>query len=292
MRFALTNLLPRLFDAIGPRGLLLVPLSRSCSVVGRRLSYARGMRSLTVFAFVALLSACAPYEGTSLVNNSVSGEEPLDIPVDDPVVDPGEPQPPEDPEPPFVPQTIFSIQSKLINLAHGKGQRWDGCDKDSFAQGGYLSNTKCGAGTFLPAYAKHLNEDFYQCIIDAAEAAGLNKPKYIFINHVGTYNNRTVAGSGTLSFHAYARAMDISSFNLIDDEGKRVNISTHINKFKGATIPFYNEFRQCWKESLASKGCKPGDREYKGSIGHTKSAMGGNSSHADHIHMSFPFCAG
>ena len=253
------------------------------------------MKNLLVLIIGLSLFACAPYKSSVTTNLSELGEGETDI-TNPPeggleVPDEGNKEPIVE-EPGGLPEKIFSIVSRLINLAHGKGQRWEGCDKISFAQGGYLSNTKCGAGTFLPAFAKHLNQDFYQCILDAAEAAGLKKPKYIFINHMGTYNNRTVAGSSTLSFHAYARAMDIGSFNLIDSDGKRTNISTHISKFKGATIPFYNEFRQCWKESLAAKGCKRGDREYKGSIGHTKSAMGGNSSHADHIHMSFPFCAG
>ena len=185
----------------------------------------------------------------------------------------------------------FALDGRLFALAHGVGDKWVGCDDDQVIPGGYNSNTRCGNGFLHPAFADHLEKYFYECILMASERAGLSEPYRVFMNHLGTYNDRNVAGSSELSFHAYARAMDIAKFNLIDRQGNVTLISTHIRDFDGPTVPFYNEFRSCWASTLEAT-CSPGDREYRGSVGHTESDMGGNSLHADHIHLSFPFCGG
>ena len=132
---------------------------------------------------------------------------------------------------------------------------------------------------------------FFICISDAAQVAGYPQPSRIFINHLGTYNDRTARNSTRLSHHAYARAIDIKNFNLVDGQGRLHRISTHLNQYSGAQARFYDEFRDCWRESMPAS-CTPNQVEYRGSIGHTSSRLGGNSLHNDHIHLTYPLCAG
>ncbi|MNK01242.1 hypothetical protein D3C87_190370 [compost metagenome] len=205
------------------------------------------------------------------------------------------PDPPEtdigSPNPPATTDVYFSFKSGTSQLAHGPGKVWDGCAKTAMVKGGYNSDTKCGNGTVLPKYAEHLNKHFFGCVETAAADANFKQPERIFIRHWGTYVDRDARGSTSLSMHAYARAIDIVKFILYDRTGAATQVSTHVRDFKGATAKFYNSFRQCWKETLPS-ACRPGQREYSGSIGIPGSALGGNSLHNDHIHLSFPFCAG
>lgn len=186
---------------------------------------------------------------------------------------------------------FFSLLQGSWKLAHGPGVTWNGCDNDAKVRGGYDSDIKCGNGTLLPGYADHLNKYFFSCAEKAAADANYKQPQRIFLRHMGTYNNRNARNSSQLSMHAYARAIDIAKFSLYDRLGSVTQVSTHLRDFKGATVKFYNSFRQCWKESMPST-CRPGKREYSGSIGIPKSALGGNSLHNDHIHLSFPLCAG
>ncbi|XGC82135.1 extensin family protein [Bdellovibrio bacteriovorus] len=184
----------------------------------------------------------------------------------------------------------FSFFEKTVKLAHGPGKTWNGCDPLAMVRGGYNS-TKCGNGTVHPNYAEHLNKYFFGCVEKGASVAGYAKPERVFISHYGTYANRNARNSTKLSMHAYARAIDIKDFILYDRDKKTTKVSTNVKDFKGSTAKFYNAFRQCWKDTLPSK-CRPGQREYSGSIGIPGSAMGGNSLHNDHIHLSFPLCAG
>ena len=116
-------------------------------------------------------------------------------------------------------------------------------------------------------------------------------PKKIFINHYGSYNDRAARGTNRLSLHAYARALDIVNFNLLDETGRITRISTNVRNYRGTTKIFYDEFRQCWKEKMPAS-CTPNQTEYKGSIGIPQSPLGGNNLHNDHIHLSYALCGG
>lgn len=203
-------------------------------------------------------------------------------------------QPPSPPAPPAAPdpRTIFHTDGNYFSLAHNKALRWEGCHASSVARGGYLSDTACGRAFLYDKFVTHLNRNFFTCVEKAAQSANLSQPSRVFINHMGSYNDRAARGSTRLSMHAYARALDLKNINLIDSRGNVYRISTHVNDFKGATATFYDSFRSCWMKTMPSN-CKAGQTEYQGSIGHVKSTVSGkNSLHNDHIHLSYPTCAG
>jgi hypothetical protein len=183
-----------------------------------------------------------------------------------------------------------ALDRRTRRLAHGPAITWMGCDSRARLMGGYNSNTRCGRALVHPAFGQHMSQHFVACSDRAARRAGMATPRRIFVNHVGTYNNRSARGSRRLSMHAYARALDIANFNLYDSRGQLTRVSTHVRNFRGRTAVFYNEFRQCWRETM-SRNCRPGQTEYKGSIGIPRSALGGNNLHNDHIHLSLPLCA-
>jgi|GEM_PF-1022944 len=192
---------------------------------------------------------------------------------------------------PVIPGFNFSFNPGTKDLAYGPGVTWNGCDPNAMVTGGYDSDTKCGNGTVYPGYAEHLDKNFFRCVEVASADANYRQPERVFIRHWGTYVNRNARNSSSLSMHAYARAIDIVKFILYDRTGGTTQVSTHVRDFAGSTAKFYNSFRQCWKDTLPSS-CKPGQREYLGSIGIPGSALGGNSLHDDHIHLSYPLCAG
>ncbi len=196
------------------------------------------------------------------------------------------------PGPVVVPlKNTFSLSSNLFSLAHGSAQKWDGCESSKASQGGYNSDSRCGSAFFHPRFGSNLNEVFYTCVQEAAFEAGIPQPKRIFVRHIGSYNDRDARGSSRLSNHAYARAWDIVNFNLYDENGNRTRISTYLRDYKEEQAVFYDEFRDCWADSLPSS-CSAGNTEYQGSIGHRSSKLGGNSLHNDHLHLSYPLCAG
>lgn len=203
-----------------------------------------------------------------------------------------EPQPPAEeplPDKPF--ENSFFFEQQSFNLAHNSALRWDGCEANYQSNGGYNSDTRCGRAFIEQLFAYNLNEVFFACVHQSALAAGYPKPRRVFINHLGSYNDRRARNSTRLSNHAYARALDIKHFILIDDSGKRHRVSTLLRDYVGQQARFYDAFRDCWRESLPTS-CRPGSSEYLGSIGHGSSKLGGNSLHNDHIHLSFPLCAG
>ena len=243
--------------------------------------------SLFLIALTFLTVRCSPILGDGDWASGSSDEETQGSPGSG--INPG-PAPDPDPNPP-VAGLFFSILPGTQQLAWGPGVTWNGCDKDAIVRGGYDSDTKCGNGTILPAYANHLNKYFFGCVEKAAADADFQQPQKVFLRHWGTYVNRNARNSSSLSMHAYARAIDIVKFILFDRSGAVTQVSTNVRDFKGATVKFYNSFRQCWKETMPST-CRPGQREYVGSIGIPGSALGGNDLHNDHIHLSFPLCAG
>lgn len=201
-----------------------------------------------------------------------------------------EPKPPIEREPDSLMNTFY-IERKEFNLANGKAGRWDGCKSGYKSTGGYNSDSRCGRAFLHKKFSKSLNDQFYKCIFQASDEAGYAKTEKVFINHLGTYNDRNARNSTRKSNHAHARAMDIKNFNLVDDRGRVFRVSTLLRDYKGQQAKFYDEFRDCWKNSMPSS-CRPGNTEYKGSIGHRSSKLGGNTLHNDHIHLSFPACAG
>ncbi len=193
--------------------------------------------------------------------------------------------------PPATNGSFFSFSTETYKLANGPARSWDGCAASAVVRGGYNNDSKCSKGYFHPAFVDHLDDHFFPCIEKASLAANFPQPRGVFVRHLGTYVNRESRNSNALSMHAYARGFDMAKFNLFDSQGSLTAVPLTKADYKNATKKFYDSFRQCWKDSLPAK-CKPGQREYNGSIGHANSALGGNSLHNGHIHLSFPFCAG
>lgn len=188
-------------------------------------------------------------------------------------------------------QTYFAVSSETYKLANGPARKWDGCAVGALVRGGYDSDVNCSSGYFHPLFVKHLEDHFFTCVERASLDANFRQPRGIFVHHLGTYVNRNGRNSDSLSMHAYARGFDLAKLILTDGQGGKTFVPLTKLDYKGPTKQFYDSFRQCWKDSLPS-ACRPGLKEYKGSIGHASSALGGNSLHEKHIHLSLPFCAG
>jgi len=260
------------------------------------------MKHLLVLAFMTFLLGCD--SGYRSVSNLGSQSSFTDVEIPDDFPPPGNeepdvlPPPVSEPPQPVAPideivfkTNTFFLEDGVFQLAHNQALRWDGCESGYASQGGFNSNTNCGRAFFHPLFSDHLNSAFYICIQEAADEAGYPQPDSIFINHLGSYNNRNARNSSRLSNHAYARALDISRFNLYDREGQLYVVSTLLRDYSGPQAIFYDEFRACWRDSLPDN-CDLGGTESSGSIGHRSSEMGGNTLHNDHIHLSFPSCAG
>lgn len=179
----------------------------------------------------------------------------------------------------------ISVSTARKQLAHGPAVTWNGCDKSAAIQGGF--DNSCGQAMLFPGLAKHMNDHYLKCINVAAGKAGYRPVVKVFVGHMGTYNDRDKRGGSGLSLHAYARAIDMAKVTMTDDTGNKTSFSEHVRDYKGKNKIIYDEFRDCWKQSLGSK-CSG----QKGSIGIPSSRLGGNNLHNDHIHLEFPFCAG
>lgn len=242
--------------------------------------------NLILLGCLLTLSACGKFEQHSAewasgIPDDNTAEATPAVPSHTPVV------------PPMVPDAniSFVFSRTTTKLANGVAKTWNGCDTNQVVMGGYNSDTECGSGYFLPAFADHLNENFMTCVDKAAVTANYARPERVFLRHLGTYNNRLGRGSTQLSMHAFARGIDIAKFILYDKQGSQTQVNSSIAEYRGSNAKFYDAFRACWKQALPS-ACRPGMREANGSIGHAKSALGGNSLHNGHIHLSFPPCAG
>lgn len=254
------------------------------------------MRLILLIFSLFLLANCSPYQKS--LDQLGQSHSFSDVEIEDDFVAP-EDEPEEEPdllgdEPGLSVinlKNTFSMESGSFKLAHGVALRWDGCDQEKASRGGYNSDSKCGRSYFHPSFANNLNYAFFVCVHDAALKAGFPKPRWVFIKHLGSYNDRNARNSTRLSNHAYARAWDIVNFNMFDEAGQLHRVSTYLRDYKGPQAEFYDEFRTCWRESLPET-CKPGNSEYLGSIGHQSSELGGNSLHNDHLHLSYPLCAG
>lgn len=187
--------------------------------------------------------------------------------------------------------TYFAVDAGTTQLAHDVAKTWQGCASSALVKGGYQSDSKCGRAYLQPKFDSQLEKKFFLCAERGASKAGLARPNHVYVNHDGSYNDRDARNTTRLSMHAYARALDIAAFLLYDGADKVSRISTNVRNYKGVTKSFYDEFRQCWKEAMPAS-CSPGKTEWKGSIGIPSSALGGNSLHNDHIHLSYALCAG
>ncbi len=187
-------------------------------------------------------------------------------------------------------QVSFVVEDEIFALAHGQALRWNGCYRNQNTMGGYGSDRNCGNAFLQKNFHNHLNFTFFRCIEDSAQAAGYPKPVKVLIHHLGTYNNRQTRDGRRLSLHALAAAMDIIKFRLFESSGNSYIVSTFKRHYHGSQAVFYDEFRNCWKQSLPDK-CTSGKIEYEGSIGHTASKLGGSSTNNDHLHLSLPYCA-
>lgn len=193
---------------------------------------------------------------------------------------------------PVVQMKNFSF-GRRASLPYGPAVVWNGCSKTSRVTGGKGTNTGCDEDYMHPKMAAHMEKYFYKCVVAAAEDAGIKRPERVHLNQAGCFQNRNVAGSGTLSLHALARAIDINQFNLISADGTTTRISANKRNFSGKTKTFYNSFRSCWRQNLPSRCHGSYTREREGSIGLPGAAMSPtNWDHADHMHVTFPPCGG
>ncbi len=184
----------------------------------------------------------------------------------------------------------FMVENQIFALARGEALRWNGCYTDQKVMGGYVVNKGCGNAFLHKDFYNNLNLVFFRCVQNSAQTAGYPQPVRVFIHHLGTYSNRQARNGGGLGLHALASAMDIVKFELFDSSGNSQVISTFKRHYNGSQAVFYDEFRDCWKESLPGE-CTPGQIEYQGSIGHQASKLGGSSLNNDHLHLSLPYCA-
>lgn len=254
----------------------------------------RGMRTLLLIFMTMILAACGPQGGTMLTVEDLEqesgtdndglgeGEEEEEVvvtPAPTPTPAPGQSK------------VSFYLSSTQHRLAHDVAQFWEGCQAEQIVKGGYESDSVCSKAYVQPAFGRHLNRHFVSCVKTAAARAGFNEPARIFVRHWGSYNDRTARGSTRLSMHAYARAIDLVNINLYDAAGALKRVSTHVRDYTGANAVFYDEFRACWKATIPAT-CRSSDTESSGSIGFPSSKMGGNTLHNDHLHLSYPLCAG
>lgn len=163
------------------------------------------------------------------------------------------------------------------------------CDKNSKVTMGYNNDEKCTRDKMHKGMAEHMDKVFLGCVQSSAVAAGYPKPESIHINHMGCHHVRTVAGSSTMSLHSWGRALDIGAI-ILKPSGTK--LSMHVRNGVGNNRTFYNSLRACWARSLPPS-CRAGSgREAFGSIGYPGSEGPSNGSHNDHLHLSFPPCAG
>lgn len=253
------------------------------------------MKAILLIIVTLGLAACGPQGGKMLtVEDLQSEEDALNGELQDPVDDGDEDVLTPAPTPTPLPgesRVSFYLSSLKHQLAHDVAQFWEGCQTEQIVKGGYESDSVCSKAYVQPAFGVHLNRHFMTCVRTAATKAGIAAPARVFVRHWGSYNDRPARGSTRLSMHAYARAIDIVNFNLYDAKGTLKRISTHVRDYSGANAVFYDEFRACWKATIPSS-CRSSDTESSGSIGFPGSKMGGNTLHNDHLHLSFPLCAG
>lgn len=180
----------------------------------------------------------------------------------------------------------MKIQSQRIQLRLGPGVWWDGCGQ-ALVQGGRgkgseKRDAKCDRERLHPNFARHMEKHFYACAVEGARKAGLSEPAKVFVNYDASYVVRPIRGSSRWSEHAFARALDIYSISVTDQNGHRTWIDMNVKNYrKPYNAKFYNGFRACWKRTFKSRRCK-------GSIGIPHSELGGNSAHLDHLHLELP----
>ena len=266
------------------------------------ISQKKNMKEITIFFFFLIgFSSCSPFHshldqlGSSDYNDV---KIPIDFGPDDfndnniqNIITSEEPQQiVEQSQQNSKNNVSFAVEDEVFALAHGQALRWKGCYRDQRVMGGYGVDKGCGNAFLQKDFHNNLNLTFLRCIQDSAQVAGYPKPVKIFIHHLGTYNNRRTRDGTRLSLHAQASAMDIVKFELFDNSGNSQTVSTFRRHYRGSQAAFYDEFRDCWKESLPEK-CTAEKIEYKGSIGHETSKLGGSSLNNDHLHLSLPYCA-
>ena len=155
---------------------------------------------------------------------------------------------------------------------------------------GYNSDTKCTRDKMDRGMAAHMDKVFLECVRLSAQAAGFQQPAAIHINHMGCHHVRNVAGTNTASLHSWGRALDIGAI-IFKPSGQKV--SMHIREsHKPGNKEFYNSLRKCWARNLPASCRGGGGRESFGSIGYNGSDGPANGKHADHMHLSWPPCAG
>lgn len=186
-------------------------------------------------------------------------------------------------------------------------QEWDGCDANSQIQGGYgggkgdgggdaggadQGKGGCGKAMINPQFAAHMKKYFLKCVQQGAKDAGINGVQKVFINHMGVYVDRTTK-AGSVSQHAYGRAMDIGTIDLLGSGGNNLGkIDTNVGAYSGQNQQMYDGFLKCWQESM-KEGQMCGGEGEAGGLGHEKSNHPlKNADHNDHIHMSFAQCKG
>jgi hypothetical protein len=140
-------------------------------------------------------------------------------------------------------------------------------------------NGKCEPIDVAKDFAPVLLEQIPKCVNQALRLDHEAPAASIFIEHMGTYQNRKVAGSSRVSMHATGRAIDVSKIIIKTTSGKTI---THKMTIGSRREAFYGNFNKCWTTYQGTKAqCHPRG----GGMIDCK-----DSDHHDHVHLSLPFC--
>jgi hypothetical protein len=140
-------------------------------------------------------------------------------------------------------------------------------------------NGRCEPINVAKDFAPVLLEQIPKCVNQALRLDHEAPAASIFIEHMGTYQNRNVSGSSRASMHSTGRAIDVSKIIIKTTSGKTI---THKMTIGSRREAFYSNFNKCWTTYQGTKAqCHP-----KG---------GGmidcrDPDHHDHVHLSLPFC--
>lgn len=204
---------------------------------------------------------------------------------------------PPKPKPAAPPPLMMSVRSRSGNSM----TTWNLCDRRAVIRaakghGSARADVPCfdrrGQPTqeperIHPTLVRYMEAYMLSCSKQAAVKAGFPEPVKLFLNISGAYVNRNIRGTSRKSRHAEGRALDIYDMSLIDANGRRTWIDTHL---KGNRNPenraFFNAFKRCWDSKLRCD-------EVSGSIGHIHSPGVSNHDHNDHLHIQAgPSCRG
>jgi hypothetical protein len=214
-----------------------------------------------------------PEEETPEVTNPTPPE------VTTPIITPPIPRPYEARPKPVKPKYEFLVKATTRALGINYAESQPATQLTSCGVLRFGVDNKCNPVNVAKDFVNPLLEQIPKCVNKALKLDGKAPAANIFVEHMGTYQDRNVADSKELSLHATGRAIDIAKFIITTVTGERI---IHSMTIASKDHPFYNNFNACWKTYQGkSASCHP-----KG---------GGmidwhDEDHHDHVHLSLPFC--